>query len=88
MLGQVRAVRGAGVRRRRWLSLPKSKETQKNAAMAQTMPFKIGAYANCTDGARGQVSRIIVNPITREVTHLAVDPSTGMARDGLFLLTS
>lgn len=42
--------------------------------MAQTMPFKIGAYANCADGAWGQVSRIIVNPITREVTHLAVDP--------------
>ena len=42
--------------------------------MAQTMPFKIGADASCTDGACGQVSRIIVNPITREVTHLAVDP--------------
>jgi sporulation protein YlmC with PRC-barrel domain len=42
--------------------------------MAQTMPFKIGAYATCTDGAYGQISRIIVNPITREVTHLAVDP--------------
>jgi sporulation protein YlmC with PRC-barrel domain len=42
--------------------------------MAQTMPFWIGAGASCTDGACGQVSRIIVNPITREVTHLAVDP--------------
>jgi sporulation protein YlmC with PRC-barrel domain len=42
--------------------------------MAQTMPFKIGADARCTDGACGQVSRIIVNPATREVTHLAVDP--------------
>src|SRR4249920_2015885 len=42
--------------------------------MAQTMPFRIGADATCTDGACGQVSRIIVNPATREVTHLAVDP--------------
>jgi sporulation protein YlmC with PRC-barrel domain len=42
--------------------------------MAQTMPFKIGADAICTDGACGQVSRIIVNPVTRQVTHLAVDP--------------
>lgn len=42
--------------------------------MAQAMPFKIGAYVSCTDGACGQVSRIIVNPIIREVTHLAVDP--------------
>jgi sporulation protein YlmC with PRC-barrel domain len=38
------------------------------------MPFRIGADASCTDGACGQVNRIIVNPATREVTHLAVDP--------------
>ena len=43
--------------------------------MAQTMTFRIGADASCTDGACGQVSRIIVNPVTREVTHLAVDPT-------------
>jgi sporulation protein YlmC with PRC-barrel domain len=42
--------------------------------MAQTMPFRIGADASCTDGACGEVSRIIVNPVTREVTHLAVGP--------------
>ena len=42
--------------------------------MAQTMTFRLGADASCTDGACGQVSRIIVNPVTREVTHLAVDP--------------
>ena len=42
--------------------------------MAQIMPFRIGADASCTDGACGQVSRIIVNPVAREVTHLAVDP--------------
>jgi hypothetical protein len=38
------------------------------------MPFRIGADASCTDGAYGQVSRIIVNPVAREVTHLVVDP--------------
>ena len=42
--------------------------------MAQAMTFWIGADASCTDGACGQVSRLIVNPVTREVTHLAVDP--------------
>jgi sporulation protein YlmC with PRC-barrel domain len=47
--------------------------------MAQTMPFRIGAGANCTDGVCGQVSRIIVNPVAREVTHLVVDPKH---RDG------
>jgi len=39
------------------------------------MPLWIGADASCTDGACGQVSRIIVNPVNREVTHLAVDPA-------------
>ena len=42
--------------------------------MAQAMTFWIGADVSCADGACGQVSRIIVNPVTREVTHLAVDP--------------
>jgi sporulation protein YlmC with PRC-barrel domain len=47
---------------------------KRRAAIMQTMPFRIGADASCTDGACGQVSRIIVNPVTLEVTHLAVDP--------------
>jgi sporulation protein YlmC with PRC-barrel domain len=38
------------------------------------IPFRIGADASCTDGDCGQVSRIIVTPVTRKVTHLAVDP--------------
>jgi hypothetical protein len=42
--------------------------------MARKMPFRIGADASCSDGACGQVSRIIVNPDAREVTHLVVDP--------------
>ena len=47
---------------------------RRGAAMAQTMPFRIGADASCTDGACGQVSRIIVKPAAREVTHLVVGP--------------
>jgi hypothetical protein len=46
----------------------------KTRGVAQMMPFRIGAGARCSDGACGQVSRIIVNPATREVTHLAVGP--------------
>lgn len=42
--------------------------------MAQVMTFRIGAGTSCTDGACGQVSHILVNPVTREITHLAVDP--------------
>ena len=50
--------------------------------MAQTMPLRIGAGATCTDGACGQVSRVIVNPVAREVTHLVVDPKhrSGLGR--------
>ena len=42
--------------------------------MVQKMPFRIGADTSCSDGACGHVSRIIVNPVAREVTHLVVDP--------------
>jgi sporulation protein YlmC with PRC-barrel domain len=41
--------------------------------MARKMPFRIGADVSCSDGPRGHVSRIIVNPVAREVTHLVVD---------------
>lgn len=42
--------------------------------MAQTISLRIGADVSCTDGGCGRVSRIIVNPLAPEVTHLAVDP--------------
>jgi sporulation protein YlmC with PRC-barrel domain len=41
--------------------------------MARDMPFRIGADASCSDGACGQVSRIIVNPVAREVTQLVIE---------------
>lgn len=40
--------------------------------MALKMPFRIGAHASCSDGDCGQLSRIIVNPVAREVTNLVV----------------
>jgi sporulation protein YlmC with PRC-barrel domain len=43
--------------------------------MAETMTqFTIGADANCTDGLCGEVSRVVVDPIARTVTHLVVEP--------------
>jgi sporulation protein YlmC with PRC-barrel domain len=41
--------------------------------MALKMPFRIGADVSCSDGACGDVSRIIVNPVARQVTYLVVD---------------
>jgi len=43
--------------------------------MTETTPFMIGASASCTDGACGTVSRVVVDPVGRAVTHLVVEPS-------------
>jgi sporulation protein YlmC with PRC-barrel domain len=42
--------------------------------MADTTPFTIGANVSCTDGACGEVSRLIVDPAADTVTHLVVEP--------------
>ncbi len=43
--------------------------------MAETTQFTIGAKATCTDGACGEVSRVVVDPVARTVTHLVVEPT-------------
>ena len=50
--------------------------------MDQTTAVTIGAEASCTDGPCGEVSRVVVDPVAREVTHLAVEPKgrQGLAR--------
>src|SRR5690242_778307 len=42
--------------------------------MDQTTPITIGAEASCTDGICGEVRRVVVDPVARAVTHLAVEP--------------
>ncbi len=42
--------------------------------MAELTPFTIGAKVSCTDGDCGEVSRVVVDPVARTVTHLAVEP--------------
>lgn len=42
--------------------------------MAEETEFTIGAQAHCSDGVCGEVSRIIINPDARTVTHLVIDP--------------
>jgi PRC-barrel domain len=42
--------------------------------MADAVQFTIGAEASCSDGTRGEVTRVIVDPIAEEVTHLVVEP--------------
>jgi sporulation protein YlmC with PRC-barrel domain len=48
--------------------------------MDQTTPITIGAEASCTDGTCGEVRRVVVDPVAKEVTHLAVEPK---GRQGL-----
>jgi sporulation protein YlmC with PRC-barrel domain len=50
--------------------------------MPETTQFTIGAEATCTDGVCGEVTRVVVDPVARAVTHLAVEPKhrQGLAR--------
>ena len=50
--------------------------------MSETTQFTIGAEARCTDGACGKVSRVVVDPVGKTVTHLVVEPKdrAGLAR--------
>jgi sporulation protein YlmC with PRC-barrel domain len=45
--------------------------------MAGTQRFTIGAGVRCSDGACGTLSRVVVDPVAREVTHLLVQPRQG-----------
>ena len=48
--------------------------------MAETEAVTIGAEASCTDGVAGEVTRVVVAPVARAVTHLVVEPK---GRQGL-----
>ena len=41
---------------------------------AMATEFTLGAEASCSDGPCGQVIRTILNPATRTVTHLVIEP--------------
>jgi sporulation protein YlmC with PRC-barrel domain len=45
--------------------------------MTETTQFTIGTEVSCTDGVCGEVSRVVVDPVARVVTHLAVEPKHG-----------
>ena len=44
--------------------------------------FTIGAPAACSDGPCGAVSRVVVDPVAREITHLVIEPEhrSGLGR--------
>jgi sporulation protein YlmC with PRC-barrel domain len=55
--------------------------------MVETTIFTIGAKVSCTDGVCGDVIRVVVDPITRTVTHLVVEPKHRIALGRLVPLT-
>ncbi len=44
--------------------------------------YTIGAAATCSDGPCGAVSRVVVDPVARELTHLVIEPEhrSGLGR--------
>jgi hypothetical protein len=53
------------------------------ANMAEEAPFTIGVQANCTDGGCGHLTRVIVDPVARALTHLVIRPPLGQGADRL-----
>jgi sporulation protein YlmC with PRC-barrel domain len=45
--------------------------------MAETAQFTIGSEASCSDGPCGTVTRVVLDPIAQELTHLVVEPADG-----------
>jgi sporulation protein YlmC with PRC-barrel domain len=41
------------------------------------VPFEIGTQVSCTDGSCGELSRVVVDPVARAITHLVVEPKHG-----------
>jgi hypothetical protein len=50
--------------------------------MSSTVQFRIGTEVSCADGPCGQLTRVVVDPVAKTVTHLAVEPAhrSGLAR--------
>jgi hypothetical protein len=51
-------------------------EKEEMAMMTETA-FEIGVKVACTDGGAGDLKRVILNPLTTELTHLVVVPTHG-----------
>jgi sporulation protein YlmC with PRC-barrel domain len=45
--------------------------------MAETTPFTIGTKASCRDGECGELSRVVVDPVAKQVTHVVIEPQHG-----------
>jgi hypothetical protein len=62
---------GAEVRRRAYDVVV---DGEREAAMAEETEFTVGTQASCSDGLCGEVSRMVIDPGTRRLTHLVIEP--------------
>src|SRR5579862_8531101 len=45
--------------------------------MSDTTEFTIGSDVSCSDGACGELQRVVVDPVAKTLTHLVVEPNHG-----------
>lgn len=55
--------------------------------MADATRYAIGSVVTCSDGPGGEVTRVVVDPVRREVTHLVVEPKHRIGLGHLVPLT-
>ena len=51
--------------------------------MSEPTGFIIGSEVSCSDGACGELRRVVIDPVARALTHLVVEPKHGPARGHL-----
>ncbi len=51
--------------------------------MTDTAAYEIGARVSCSDGACGKLDRVVLDPISRVLTHLVVQPRGAIERGRL-----
>jgi sporulation protein YlmC with PRC-barrel domain len=51
--------------------------------MSEPTEFIIGSEVSCSDGACGELRRVVIDPVARALTHLVVEPKHGPPRGHL-----
>ena len=51
--------------------------------MSEPTEFIIGSEVSCSDGACGELRRVVIDPVARALTHLVVEPKHGSPRGHL-----
>src|SRR5665213_1840706 len=47
---------------------------ERSPLMSETAEFTIGSEVACSDGICGELTRVVVDPVARALTHLVVEP--------------